>query len=417
MNSLPVFWALALALLVITLAVLVWPLVRRRTPEAPSEERARTAVYRDQKRQLDDELAAGVLSAEDHAAALRELAQRLGAELDAPSPAARVARSERAAWITALAAVAIIPVAAIVLYFALGSPDALRARARPSDAEIVAMVETLAARMKANPGDPRGWRLLGRSYVAMGRYGEAVDAFAQAAQRGADDADLYADWSEAVALANNRVVAGEPETLAERALAKDPAHIKALALLATGALERRDFDVSIAYWRRVAAGVPPRSEDAAQAASAIAEIERMRVAASGAAPATATMAVSGRIEVAPAVAERIAPGATLFVYARAPDGPRMPLAVWRAPAEGFPRAFRLDDTMGMGAGMDMGANMDMGMNMGAGATLSSAPSVVVEARISRSGNATPQAGDLTGQSAVVKPGASDVRIVIDRVVP
>jgi cytochrome c-type biogenesis protein CcmH len=306
------------------------------------------------------------------------------------------------------------------------------------------MVDKLAAKMKANPGDPRGWLLLGRSEVALGRYTEAANSFAQAVQHGRDDADVYADWSEALALAHDRVVSGEPEALAQRALAKDPAHGKALALLATAALERRDFDASLGYWRRVAQGAPTGSEDAAQAAAAIAEVERIRAdastdaskgnasdapaaasasgpsaspstsAASASAPstsgasasppsasATSAASVSGRIQVAPELAGRISPGDTLFVYARAPGGPRMPLAVSRSRAPGFPADFRLDDTMGMGTG----------------AALSGASSVVVEARISKSGDARPHPGDLTGQSATVKPGARDVHIVIDRVVP
>lgn len=412
MNSQPVFWALALALLALTLAALVWPLVRRRAVDAPSEDSARTAVYRDQKRQLDEELATGALSDEDHAAAVRELTRRLGVELAAPATAPP-ATHVRAAWIAALAAVAIIPLGAIVLYLVLGTPDALRAtaRARPTDAEIVAMVETLASRMKANPGDPRGWRLLARSYVALGRYAEAVDAYAQAAQRGGEDAGLLADWAEAVALARNRTVAGEPEALAQRALALDPAQVKGLALLATAALERRDFDGSIAYWRRIAARVPPGSEDAAQTAAAIAEVERIRsitatpgtaAARAGAASVQAdATAVSGRIEIAPGLAERIAPGDTLFVFARAPEGPRMPLAVSRSTAQGLPHDFRLDDSMAMAAAR----------------TLSAAASVIVEARISKSGDATPRAGDLVGQSAPIRPGTKDVRVVIDRVVP
>jgi len=404
MHSLPVFWALALALLALTLAVLVWPLLRRRTVEAPSEERARAAVYRDEKRQLDDELAAGALSVDDHAAALRELTQRLGTELEVRDADTAPARGERSAWVTALAAVAIIPVGAIVLYLVFGTPDALRMapRARPNDADIVAMVNRLAATMQSNPGDPRGWRLLGRSYVALGRYAEGADAYAQAVQHGADDADVYADWSEALALAHNRVVSGEPEALAQRALAKNPAHAKALALLATAAFERRDFDASIDYWRRVAQTAAPGSEEASQAAAAVAEIERMKKGASTAnASAASGASVSGRIDVAPDLAGRVQSGDTLFVYARAPDGARMPLAVSRTPAQGFPRSFYLDDTMGMGMG----------------ATLSSAGSVVVEARISKSGDARPHAGDLTGQSAAVKPGTQDVHIVIDRVVP
>src|SRR5205085_11718995 len=158
-------------------------------------------------------------------AAVSELARRLAVELDDRAPPPQPVH-ERSRWIAALAAVAIIPVGAILLYLAVGTPDALRAttaqRARPTDDQIVAMVERLAAKMKAEPGDPKGWRLLGRSYAALGRYGESADAFAQAAQHGADDADLLTDWAESLALAHDRTVAGEPEALAQRALTRDP---------------------------------------------------------------------------------------------------------------------------------------------------------------------------------------------------
>jgi cytochrome c-type biogenesis protein CcmH len=111
--------------------------------------------------------------------------------------------------------------------------------------------------------------------------------------------------------------------------------------------------------------------------------------------------VAGTIDIAPTLAPRVSGGDTLFVYARASGGPRMPLAVWRTQAGSLPRAFTLDDSMAMAGG----------------SKLSEAPSVVVEARISRSGDATPRPGDLVGRSGDVKPGAKDVRIVIDQAVP
>lgn len=111
--------------------------------------------------------------------------------------------------------------------------------------------------------------------------------------------------------------------------------------------------------------------------------------------------VAGRIELAPALSSKVAPGDTLYVFARARNGPRMPLAVWRTASGEWPRAFRLDDAMGMAGGP----------------RLSSTDAVVVEARVSRSGNATPQPGDLTGPGVEAKLGAQDVRIVLDRAVP
>jgi cytochrome c-type biogenesis protein CcmH len=440
MNLVPVFWAVALALVALTVAVLLRPLLRRRGVAAPSEEVARAAVYRDQKRQLDHELATGILAADEHERATAELSRRLGLELDAAAPQAAQAPA-RAGWVAALAAVAIIPVGAIVLYLALGAPEALRpkiAPQRPSDDQIVAMVESLATKMKANPGDPKGWRLLARSYAALGRYSDAAGAYAQAAQRGGEDADVLADWAEALALARNRTISGEPEALAKRALAREPDHPKALALLATAAFERRDFDASLALWRRLQQRVPPGGEDATQVAAAIAEIEHAKAAsgpssanasdragnpapgavpmsppvsppASSAAsaasasptPSTAFPAIAGHVEVAPVLAARVAAGDTLFVFARAQQGPRRPLAVVRGTAGELPRRFTLDDSMAMAGGPK----------------LSEAGPVVVEARISKSGDAMPKPGDLVGRSGVVTPGAQDVRVVIDQVLP
>jgi cytochrome c-type biogenesis protein CcmH len=426
-TAIPLFWALALALLFVTLVVLLWPLLRRRGPDAPSEEAARVAVYRDQKRQLDDDRAAGVITEAEHRAGIEELARRLGLELERADASTQTQARERNGFLAALAVVAIVPAGAIVLYLALGTPDALResarAVARPSDADILGMVDRLATRMKANPEDPKGWRLLGRSYAALGRYQESSQAYAQAVQRGGEDPDVLADWAEVLALAQNRTVSGPPEDLAKRALALQPDHPKALALLATAAFERGDFDGSLALWQRLQATLPPGSEEATQTAAAIAEVERSRAAGPGGVPLASAApppptppaarsanapaagpsagAVTGQIDIAPAMAALADPGDTLYVFARAKNGPRMPLAVQRSGGTQWPRAFRLDDSM----------------SMAGGAKLSTTDSLVIDARLSRSGNATPQPGDIVAQSVEAKPGAKDLRIVLDRVLP
>lgn len=118
------------------------------------------------------------------------------------------------------------------------------------------------------------------------------------------------------------------------------------------------------------------------------------------AAANAASAITGQVTIDPKLRDRVGAGDTLFVFARAVDGPRMPLAVARTGADAFPHAFRLDDSMAMAPG----------------ATLSAAGDVIVEARISRSGNATPSPGDLQGKSGVVRPGSHDVSVAIDSVV-
>ena len=111
--------------------------------------------------------------------------------------------------------------------------------------------------------------------------------------------------------------------------------------------------------------------------------------------------ISGTVKLADSLAGRVAATDTLFIYARAAQGSRMPLAILRLKASELPRQFRLDDTLGMTGGP----------------ALSATPQVRIEARVSRTGEATPKPGDLRGESAVVAPGAANVEIVIDRAVP
>lgn len=423
------FWALALALVLATLAALVVPLLRSRSRrEGPADDDASAAVYRDQMRQLDADVAVGVLGADERAVAEAEIVARLGTELSATAqPAA--ATASRAPWIVAIAIVAIVPASALVAYLAVGNPQALDAggaRPRMTESEVVSMVERLAQRMKSDPSDPQGWLLLGRSWSALQRYQESADAYAEAVKRMPGNADALADWADALGMAQGRKLAGKPTEIIGQALAADPSHPKALALAASAAMERGDNKAAIRYWQSLLALVPPGSEDAQGIAATIVELGG--TPATGAPPAPAASArpqapptdlasarpatppteaasagsrITGRVEIAPALAARVPPDATLFVYARAAQGSRMPLAIVRRAARELPFEFALDDSMAMAPG----------------ATISSAREVVVEARVSASGSATAASGDLSGVSAAIAPGTSGLRITIDRVAP
>ena len=409
MPSSALFWLVAVALVAATVAALVWPLLRARGPRSDaSEDSATTGVYRDQKRQLDAEVAAGAITAEEHDVALRELSGRLAQELQAGEQAAAPASPARSAYVAALVVAAALPVTALALYAAFGNPDAMRvaasadARAPMSHEQIESMVERLAVRMKEKPDDPTGWRLLARAYSAMGRYDDAVAAFTQAAIRGTEDAALLADWADALAM-KNQSLQGEPSRLVARALALDPNHPKALALAASGAMDRHDYDAAIAQWKKLKAQFPQDGAEAKEIDAMIAEAGVAKSGASATAAGASDAAAArprsfGSSDTLPVIA---AASDTLFIYARAVQGPRMPLAIVRTTAGEWPRAFRLDDSMGMTPA----------------AKLSNANEVVVEARVSKTGNATPSPGDLLGSSAAVKPGARDVLIVINDVVP
>jgi cytochrome c-type biogenesis protein CcmH len=420
------FWILAAVLVAATLATLLWPLLRRATIiDAPDAERAALAVFRDQKRALDAEQAAGTIGSGEYEAALAELTRRVAEESGAALPSAARVHQPRA-WPVALLVAAVVPVAALLLYQRLGNPGATAVAAVAAghdvtEQQVTAMVEGLAQRLKQRPDDADGWVLLARSYQALDRFPESADAYAHAAALIKDDANLLADYADALAMAQGRKLAGQPAALIERALAIDPKQKKALALAATVALEASDTSAALAYWRRLAAELPPGSEEARQVAGFIADISTqgqgkvanapstprpVATVPGNAAPAKASAqssagAVSGRVDLAPTLAAKVALSDTVFIFARAAEGSRMPLAVLRIPARELPKDFRLDDSMSMAPGVK----------------LSTTPTVVVEARISKSGGALPQAGDLFGRTAPVKPGAADLRIVIDQVVP
>ena len=447
MPSAPAFWLVALLMLAATVAALVWPLLRRRSAvRVEAEDAASTDVYRDQKRQLDADWAAGAITRDERDRGLDELSSRLGAELAVQPRPRTESASTRSSSIAALIVAAALPVTALALYAAFGAPDALRrnattdARAPQSHEEIVTMVESLAARMKDRPEDPTGWRLLARAYAAMGRFDESVAAFEQAATRGTEDASLLADWADALGM-KQQSLDGEPARLIARALTLDPNHPKALSLAASAAFYRNDFDQAIAEWRQLQAQFAPGSDEAKEVGAMIAEAETAKrggsaspaghpgvaaspgaqanvapspatqpgVAASPAAQSTlaanadnaaAASAISGSVTLDAKLRDRATAGDTLFIYARAPSGSRMPVAITRTTAGEWPREFRLDDSMAMTPA----------------ARLSNAPEVIVEARISKSGNATPAPGDLVGTSGAIKPGARGVSIVIGDVV-
>jgi len=416
------FWLLVALLVTLTLAALLRPLLRARSAaSAPDTAEASIAVYRDQKRSLDAEHAAGTMTTAEHEAALGDLARRVAEEAEA-APLKASPAPQRARWI-AIALLVLIPSAAVVLYKRLGNPETATLATSEagshevSEKQIAAMVDSLAQRLKQHPDDANGWVLLAHSYQALERFPEAADAYEHAAGLIHDDPNLLADYADALAMAHGKKLAGKPAELVQRALALDPMHRKSLALAATAALETRDLDGSLAYWRRLAAEIPAGSDESRQVGAVIAEVESakregkglpMSSARSSGEPApqkseakAAASAISGRVDVSAALASRVALSDTVFIYARAASGPRMPLAVLRIPAKELPRNFSLDDSM----------------SMASGATLSSAPSIVVEARISKSGNAIPQSGDLFGRSGSVKPGTSGIAITIDQVVP
>jgi cytochrome c-type biogenesis protein CcmH len=294
------------------------------------------------------------------------------------------------------------------------------------------MAARLAVRLEKEPDNAEGWVMLARTYYALNRHADAARAFERAAMLVPDSAELLADYADALAAAQGGTLSGKPLALVQRALKIDPAQWKALALAGTAAFDRKEYRQAVAYWERMKATVPPGSPIAQSIDSSIAEARALgglKAGADAAAPPTAMgkapatpaagatgkaaagpptaaaalprAAVSGTVKLAPALAAKAAPNDTVFIFARAAAGSKMPLAVLRKQVKDLPARFTLDDAMAMAPNM----------------ALSNFGEVVVGARISQSGNAAPQSGDLEGLSPTVKVGASGIDIVIDRALP
>ena len=398
-----VFWVMAVLLAAGAVAFVLPPLLRRRrTAPGAAVEATNVAVYRDQLRELENDLAAGTLARDQFDSARRELEARL---LDDVRVSATGPSGETRGRVAAILAGIAIPLASILLYFAVGNPGALAPQSEShgiTRQQIEGMVDRLAARLKEDPADATGWAMLGRSYAVLDRFAEAAVAYANAVRHSPPDAQLLADYADALAMAQGRRLQGEPERLIAMALKIDPRNVKALALAGTAAFENRDFKGAIAYWSRILEIVPPDSDMADSIRDSIADAQQLSGGTIKAPPAPARAAaaapgvVSGTVQLSPALAARVAPGDTVFVFARAVEGPRVPLAVMRKQARELPAAFTLDDTMAMAPGMKL-SNHDR---------------VVVGARISKSGQPTPQPGDYEGLSAPVKVGDSGVIVLI-----
>ncbi len=399
---------------VMAAAAVVWvlpPLLRRRSADGGVAGAATNlAVYRDQLAELDSDLSIGTLSAAQYEQAKLEIERRVLDEGGGEgAPEIQVSRNAR--W-TALVLAAAIPLCAASIYWLLGNPDALspqragvaRGEHELSTQQIETMVAKLAARLEQNPDDAKGWVMLARSYMAMQRLPEAVAAYAKATALVKDDAGLLADYADVLATSTGRSLEGRPLELVMQALQLDPNHWKALALAGTAAFNRKDYKTAVAYWEKLLQHLPPDSEFGKSMTASIAEARQLGGIKPGALPgpqpATAA-SVRGTVSLSPALAGKVAPADTVFIFTRAAEGSRQPIAVVRRQVKDLPAGFTLDDSQAMSPGMK----------------LSNFSEVVVGALVSKSGSATPQSGDLQGISQKVKVGATDVRVVIDLVVP
>ena len=413
------FWISATLMLLLALALVLPVLLKsKNNPDkiASSAAQANLSVLRSQLTQLNADFAAGSINTDQLTLAKSDIERRALEEESTPESMVVPAGSTR----TALALGLMIPLIATGMYGFIGNIQALdpanlqaKADTQLTPEQFEAMVSAFAARLDSVPAgetpDPKAWEMLARSYAAMQKFPEANKAYKRAVELNPGNAQIMADHADVLAMLQGQRMAGEPTVLFERALVLDPNNIKALALAGSAAFEKKDFAKASQLWSKAQGLAPPGSDFAKSLASSMEEAK----AASGApqlavksapTPAASQPSVQGVVNISSDLKGKVAPDDIVFIFARAapsPNSPRMPLAILKRKASELPITFTLDDSTAMADELK----------------LSKYELIVVGARVSRSGNALPQSGDLVGQSMPLKPGAGKLSLTIDNIQP
>jgi cytochrome c-type biogenesis protein CcmH len=415
------FWAVCAALLVVALLFIVLPLWRSNSSDGGvMRDAANLEILRAQSAELDADLRNGLLTPDGYEQGKHELQARLLEEVKtAEQP---VGPSHRPAKILAVILAVLLPLFCVPLYFAIGDTNAMLPQAQQAGAGGAGLISSEAALQKLEKElakqseNPDGWMLLARSYSELERFSDAERAYGQLVKLIPNEAQLWADYADVYAMSHGRTLRGEPTGFLNKALELDSNNTLALALSGTAAMEREDYAAAIAHWQKLLDLLPPDYPDVQMIRAGAQRARELLATQKGGKEKLARMpadkapeksaagsgaVISGRVALNPALAGMAAPTDPVFIIARAAGEQKFPIAVLRKQVKDLPLQFTLDDSMAMQAQMK----------------LSGFDQVVVVARVAKSGDPVARPGDLQGMTGAIKPGAKDVNIVIDSVVP
>ncbi len=354
------------------------------------QDQRNIAIARQRLAELKDQLQAGALTQALYDEQLIELEQALSDDLDIQSHAE--ASPSQGRWMASVLILA-IPLVAGSLYWALGNYQALSQAAQPAAAnqpspdleKMKAMVAGLAERLQKQPDDALGWTMLGRSYKYLQQNDKAVAAFEHAYKLLGDQTEIMLLYAEALAFNNNEQLAGLPAELIFKALAIEPGNVTGLWLGGMAKAQTGDFAEAMALWKKLETLLPPGSEEQQEVKGLLAKVaSQMPEGTAQASPqpvqAIKTASIEVQVSLAPELQQSAGPGDTLFIYAQALSGPKMPLAIVRKQVSELPLTVSLTDALAMTPTMK----------------LSNFEHVKLLARISKSGDAMQQPGDLLG---------------------
>ena len=414
------FFLIATVLVCIAVGSLVRVILREPISQEVAREQKNIEVARQRLEELRQRIAVGEIESADVETLQEEIERGLLIDLDETNAEEgfqiHSSRDKVNRW-TAVAVASVIPIAAGALYLVLGQPSVISnppvANTQVADGGLLDNETNLEAqafeektqevmrRLAEHPDDALGWDTLARLFVAQERFAEAAGALKKFRELAGDSADVLVREANALAFANNGELRGEPESLIDRALELDPQHFGALFLAGFAVALQQDYQSALDYWHKAEALSPNedvRSEIRRLIAGAEAEIASTSSSTGdGASTVAAGQSVRVSVSVEPAILEQVDPQDSVFIFARALQGPAVPLAVVKRQVKDLPLVIELND------------NSAMVPNM----TISAFDKISIVARISRSGTAQATSGDFFGETGVIEPKiTSEVAVTI-----
>jgi len=401
------FWAVIVFFLCAGLGILLVPLLRvSRRDQADQRLQQNIGIAREQRHQLDWQLEAGEIDQADYDSAFIDLQTSLALGL---KPQESGSEKSRGTWM-ALVVLVLVPALSLSLYsiygeyHVIGNPQILQAIENPvaqqhSGKDIDGMLQALQLKLQQNPEDASGWYMLGRSLMAIQSYDEAVVAFQRTYELTGDEPAILFSLADALTMQNGGNLLGTPEKLLQRGLKIAPRDPKGLWLAGLAAEQRKDYSTAHRYWTTL---LPLVSDDQASLQQVQALIGRLEQRNPDLVPAAGVIqTINLEVDITPKLKNRANPNDTVFVYARAAQGPPMPLAVKKLKLSDLPATVVLSDNDAMIPSMK----------------LSSFDQLILGARVSRSGKPVPQPGDFfTEINALDRdPSTQRITLQIDRV--
>jgi cytochrome c-type biogenesis protein CcmH len=389
----------AVLLLILALVLLLRPLFFPAKEFATSRRQMNAAIYREELDKLQADHLAGRVDDDSYEQTHAEMRQRLFQDTDEADDLAVLGATKK----TIIGICFFVALLSAGFYFFLGDASRIAQKnaEKPMTQESVEkMVAEFAAKMEKDPDNLKGWAMLARSYRILGRNAEAANAYARAGSFIESDPQLLADYADVLAANANGNFAGKPQQLINKALALDPNNLLALWLSGTAAFNAQNYKSAVQSWEKLAKQLPPETDEARAIAASIAEARNKGGLAPASVPVISNQGVSGQVGISSALQSKVKAGDTLMVIARKP-GERMPVAVLKTAVTAFPISFVLNDSLAMSPN----------------ALISQLPEVSVEVRISKTGMAMPESGDLISVPQTIKVGTTNARLLIDQIRP